>query len=158
MACSTFVAPVLGTSSFTQSDAPAAPAPSTVVTARRPRMVAAGTPPPLPFYLRNRPVSAPAPRSEPVPVKLTTVAPVKAIPATPPPSATRTTAPAARQIASRGPAVAVVEEEKEANEGDPYLRATMRQYVPGLLTSAFLYGCIALGNLSATIGTMPSPM
>jgi len=119
-------------------------------------MVAAGAPPPLPFYLRNRPVSAPAPRSEPVPVKLTTVAPVKAIPATPPPSAARATAPGARQVASRGPAVATPE--KEANEGDPYLRETMRQYVPGLLTSAFVYGCIALSNLSATIGTMPSPM
>lgn len=77
--------------------------------------------------------------------------------AAPQQQAPRAVAPAARTYAQRGPVVAPVVE-KEANEGDPYLRETMRQYVPPLLTTAFLYGCVALSHVSAAIATVMPPV
>lgn len=86
--------------------------------------------------------------------------PVQMVAATPPPSvahAGRAIAPSARAYAQRGPVTAPVIE-KEVNEGDPYLRETMKQYVPPLLTSAFIYGCVALSHVSAAIATVMPPM
>lgn len=48
--------------------------------------------------------------------------------------------------------------EPEVNEGDPYLRETMRQYVPPVLTSAFLYGCVALSHAGAAMSAGLPPM
>lgn len=89
-----------------------------------------------------------------------TAAPVQMIAAPPPPSTTgagRAVTPSARAFAQRGPVMAPVVE-KEVNEGDPYLRETMKQYVPPLLTTAFLYGCVALSHVSAAIATVMPPV
>lgn len=128
----TFVAPVssVGQSAFTPA--------TTTVTARAPLTVAT--------------VAVKAP--------VGTTSPVQMIAVTPPPSnagATRSVPPAAASVAQRGPVVAPVVE-KEVNEGDPYLRETMRQYIPPLLTSAFIYGCVALSHVSGAIAAVMPPL
>lgn len=49
-------------------------------------------------------------------------------------------------------------DEEEANEGDPYLRETMKQYVPPLVTTAFVSGCVALGEAAALLSEVLPPL
>lgn len=67
-------------------------------------------------------------------------------------------AAAAESPRAKAPGAAASTDEEEANEGDPYLRETMKQYVPPLVTTAFVSGCVALGEAAALVSEVLPPL
>lgn len=168
----TFVAPLttftLGTSAFCCGSSAVAPSPRTAAVvsspARRARMTAADRPSP---YETGAP-KPPPPGPVQTPAQLAEAAATRAAAATARVAAARERVQAERAAAAApvpeppaGPPAASSadeEEEGEANEGDPYLRETMKQYVPPLVTTAFVSGCVALGEAAALVSELLPPL
>lgn len=167
----TFVAPLttatLGASTFRCGATAVAPSPRTAAAAsspaRRARMAAADRPSP---YETGAP-KPPPPGPVQTPAQLAEAAAARAAAATARVAAARERVEAERAAAAASgsepppgaaAAASADEEEGEANEGDPYLRETMKQYVPPLVTTAFVSGCVALGEAAALVSELLPPL
>lgn len=165
----TFVAPlttpVHGVGAFPRGAMAVVPTPRTAAAsspARRARMAATDRPDP---YVTGAPKVVVAPEG-PVqtPAQLAEAAAARAAAATARVAVARQrveaerAATAASSRAEPPPGTAASTDEKEANEGDPYLRETMKQYVPPLLTTAFVSGCVALGEAAALVSEVLPPL
>lgn len=163
-----FTTPALGVGVLPRGTTAAAPSPRTAAAsspARRARIAAAYDPNPNP-YVTGAPKVVPPPGPVQTPAQLAEAAAARAAAATARVAAARRRVEeeraAAGLSASGGepPAgsAASTDEEEEANEGDPYLRETMKQYVPPLVTTAFVSGCVALGEAAALVSELLPPL
>ncbi|GAB0495884.1 hypothetical protein MMPV_007193 [Pyropia vietnamensis] len=133
--------------------------------ARRARMAAADGPNANP-YVTGAPKVVPPPGPVQTPAQLAEAAAARAAAATARVAAARQRVEAERAAAGLSPlgaeppavSAASTDQEEEANEGDPYLRETMKQYVPPLVTTAFVSGCVALGEAAALVSALLPPL